>query len=472
MEGHKKRTGGKPKSHQRDKKHEKIEKQANPDHTQSTVSAIDEAKTKVAEQLSAQKRDLRPKMLGMETKEEIEKRKELAALPIDLTKRESKQRAIPFFESIGEELEIITRPPWNYSMSKDQLDQNEKTQFSEWIERLLDCNEKLNYFESNLETWRQLWRVVERSEVVLIIVDCRFGCLQFNTKIADWIKKSGKGLGVILNKVDLVDTVIVKKWQTYFEEKFSVKTLPVRTNRAIAGQVEDFEVADLRKEKTKTRKRVEGDNTEALEQFEDFVFSLQPTPEKIDKREPDDAATKNDSEDEEEKILKTEKGNRLGVGLIGNPNVGKSSLLNFLVGKKVSGVSSHPGRTKYLQTYRLGTNVLLVDCPGMMFPMKNQPLLIQVISGVYPLSQLREPYSIIRFFIERLPLEKNYGIELKEGMSVLQFVDEIAEKKKYFTGKAGRPDSHKAAREILSDCIMGRTVFMFDTPVDKTEEKL
>lgn len=32
----------------------------------------------------------------------------------------------------------------------------------------------LSYFELNLETWRQLWRVLEMSDIVLIIVDIRF----------------------------------------------------------------------------------------------------------------------------------------------------------------------------------------------------------------------------------------------------------------------------------------------------------
>lgn len=33
---------------------------------------------------------------------------------------------------------------------------------------------ELSYFEMNLETWRQLWRVLEMSDIVLIIVDIRF----------------------------------------------------------------------------------------------------------------------------------------------------------------------------------------------------------------------------------------------------------------------------------------------------------
>ncbi|KAL7715620.1 Guanine nucleotide-binding protein-like 1 [Entamoeba marina] len=176
-------------------------------------------------------------------------------------------------------------------------------------------------------------------------------------------------------------------------------------------------------------------------------------------------------QDEQQLLMKdsieSKENKKLTVGLVGSPNVGKSSLLNWLVGKKVTSVSSHPGKTKYLQTYNMNKNIILADCPGMMFPVTHQSQLIQVICGVYPLSQLREPYSIVRFFLERLPLEKVYGIDLSENMSVIEFVESLALKKGYITGKAGRADVHKAAREILSDCVNGRIVFMFEPKQEK-----
>lgn len=54
--------------------------------------------------------------------------------------------------------------------------------------------------------------------------------------------------------------------------------------------------------------------------------------------------------------------------LKGFPNVGKSSLLNSLNGRKVVSVSRTPGHTKHLQTVFLTKNVRLCDCPGLVFP--------------------------------------------------------------------------------------------------------
>lgn len=53
---------------------------------------------------------------------------------------------------------------------------------------------------------------------------------------------------------------------------------------------------------------------------------------------------------------------------VGFPNVGKSSVINSLVGRKVVSVSRTPGHTKYFQTYYLTPTVKLCDCPGLVFP--------------------------------------------------------------------------------------------------------
>ena len=55
------------------------------------------------------------------------------------------------------------------------------------------------------------------------------------------------------------------------------------------------------------------------------------------------------------------------VGLIGYPNVGKSSVINSLKRSKTCDVSSLPGCTKSLQEVKLDKQVKLLDCPGVIF---------------------------------------------------------------------------------------------------------
>jgi nuclear GTP-binding protein len=55
------------------------------------------------------------------------------------------------------------------------------------------------------------------------------------------------------------------------------------------------------------------------------------------------------------------------VGLIGYPNVGKSSVINSLKRSKTCEVSAIPGSTKNLKEVKLDSQVKLIDCPGVIF---------------------------------------------------------------------------------------------------------
>lgn len=60
--------------------------------------------------------------------------------------------------------------------------------------------------------------------------------------------------------------------------------------------------------------------------------------------------------------------NSVVIGMIGFPNVGKSSVINVLCNKKLVGVGARPGKTKNFQTIVLEQNLMLCDCPGLVFP--------------------------------------------------------------------------------------------------------
>jgi ribosome biogenesis GTPase A len=97
------------------------------------------------------------------------------------------------------------------------------------------------------------------------------------------------------------------------------------------------------------------------------------------------------------------------VGIVGQPSVGKSSVLNRLVGRKTASEARTAGHTKYFQTISLQhyCDATLVDCPGLLFPATNLvggparggarggvPRVLQELFGIYEHSQVRVRYGL------------------------------------------------------------------------------
>jgi len=107
---------------------------------------------------------------------------------------------------------------------------------------------------------------------------------------------------------------------------------------------------------------------------------------------------------------------RLTVGLVGYPNVGKSSTINSLLGEKKVSVSATPGKTKHFQTINLSDKIVLCDCPGLVFPQFATTKADLVCDGVLPIDQLREYTGPTSLVVKRIPqqiLESIYGLSIK-----------------------------------------------------------
>ena len=107
---------------------------------------------------------------------------------------------------------------------------------------------------------------------------------------------------------------------------------------------------------------------------------------------------------------------KLMVGTVGYPNVGKSSLINVLCAKKRVGVAAMPGKTKHFQTLNLETekrNICLVDCPGLVFPSIANSTAEMYCCGVLPIHTIREYVTSISLIVSRVPkpvLEDYYKV--------------------------------------------------------------
>lgn len=153
---------------------------------------------------------------------------------------------------------------------------------------------------------------------------------------------------------------------------------------------------------------------------------------------------------------------RLMVGTIGYPNVGKSSVINVLMGVKKVGVAALPGKTKHLQTLILNREVELCDCPGLVFPSFANSKAEMMCCGVLPIDSLRDHISPVSLVLSRIPkevLETFYKVVLPPQDSAKYttstFLQVLASKKGWRTG-TGNPAEMRSSKWVLKDYTTGR----------------
>ncbi|TVY83437.1 Large subunit GTPase [Lachnellula suecica] len=391
-------------------------------------------------------------------------------------------------------LTVPRRPKWDSTTTPEQLDRSERDSLLEWRRGLAELQENndllLTPFERNLEVWRQLWRVIERSDLVVQIVDARNPLLFRSDDLERYVKDVDprKENLLLVNKADMLTLEQRQAWADYFEE---------------AGIAYKFFSASLAKEMNELRdfdSEEDEDDEEEEDNAEAPAASGSKLAEKAQKLDlEDDVAEVDEAELEEEstRILTVDElealfllhapeiedsgsdaPRRTQIGLVGYPNVGKSSTINALIGAKKVSVSSTPGKTKHFQTIHLSDKVLLVDCPGLVFPNFATTKAELVCNGILPIDQLREFTGPAGLVAERIPqsfLEALYGMKInlrpiEEGGSGIPTAEEIlmayAKARGFTRTGQGQPDESRAARYILKDYVNGKLLFCQPPPGD------
>lgn len=352
--------------------------------------------------------------------------------------------------------------------------------FQEYIDELLQKKERNNLkehslFELNLETWRQLWRVLEFSDILLIIVDVRYASLMFPPSLYDYIIHTIKKQAIVIfNKVDLVAAEAVVAWRHYFNERYP--ELPIVL----------FASYSVRSQKGAQRSRYQNAHRSSMEGVHNIYRECQKIVESnvdlsawqqkirddmcTDELDNGEATTNNQEELRTSNVTETTPQHHvkynngvLTIGCIGFPNVGKSSLINALKGRKVVSVSRTPGHTKHFQTIFLVPNVRVCDCPGLVFP-SSTPKSLQVLLGSFPISQLQVPYRSLKLLAEHVNLPQLLRLHLPEEYdewSAVAIADAWAYKRGFLTAKAARPDRYRAANHILRMCLSGQQQLIF-----------
>lgn len=111
-------------------------------------------------------------------------------------------------------------------MTSNEINHNENIAFLQWrrdIATIEENNVKLAItpFEKNIEVWKQLWRVIEKSDILLQIVDARNPYFFYSADLEKYIKEVDQNKEFILciNKADYLSTDLIKHWNDFFNEK-------------------------------------------------------------------------------------------------------------------------------------------------------------------------------------------------------------------------------------------------------------
>uniref|UniRef100_A0A8C6XFN1 Large subunit GTPase 1 homolog n=1 Tax=Naja naja TaxID=35670 RepID=A0A8C6XFN1_NAJNA len=425
-------------------------------------------------------------------------------------------------------LRIPRRPPWDEQTSPAALNQAERDSFLRWRRQLAWLEEEENLlltpFERNLDFWRQLWRVLERSDVVVQIVDARnpllFRCPDLEC-YAKEISPEKENL-ILLNKADLLGEEQRSAWARFFERE-GVRVVfwsALAEGNRLGANPEELETVEVARpvgweSSPKEEQSTQGGSPPGTQQESDTEEEDGDVYKDCEEEEEEEAwlTCSEDGEQEtplvpvgrsraelsppappvrnssrlvqREELLeifraahagrKKVREGELTVGLVGYPNVGKSSTINTILGKKKVSVSATPGRTKHFQTLFVEPSLCLCDCPGLVMPSFVSTKAEMVCSGILPIDQLRDHVPPVSLLCQRIPrpvLEATYGISIlrpcededpdrtptpEELLSALGCM-------RGFMTDHGQPDQPRSARLVLKDFVTGKLLYCHPPP--------
>jgi len=264
----------------------------------------------------------------------------------------------------------------------------------------------INWYPGHMaKTKRLILEQINMIDVVYEVIDAR---IPYSSKIIDLDNYTkNKPRIMIMTKMDLCDVKETNKWVKYYEEQgYKVITVDLINNYSI--------------------KKIIDATNELME---------------------------------EKNIIRENKGmnkRRTRVLIVGIPNVGKSTLINRLVGKKATNVGNKPGVTKNLSWIRINDQVELLDSPGILWPKFEDEIVALNLASLTAIKEDILPIEDVVCYIIKT-LHKYYPNILKERYDLTELDEDFIDvfdtigKKRGCIIRGGEIDYDKVCTVVIND---------------------
>ena len=248
---------------------------------------------------------------------------------------------------------------------------------------------------------KEIARSLSSIDVIIEILDARAPHSSSNPVIDKIVKE--KPVIKLLNKSDLSDPLDTKKWQQYYNKSEYQNSIAIN---AMTSESKN-EIVNLI---SQLSERKEGKNTLTM--------------------------------------------------VVGIPNVGKSSVINMLAGKKIAKTGNEPAITKGQQKINLRNGIMLIDTPGILWPKIEDPESGLKLAALGSIRNTAVGYDeiaiyIIKFLMQKYPdyLKARYKIDLLSQDE--HEIIELLAKKRGCLSKGGKIDLTKISEIIVDELRTG-----------------
>ena len=245
--------------------------------------------------------------------------------------------------------------------------------------------------------------------MVIVLLDARIPKSSFNPLLEEVL--NNRKVLYVLTKKDKADSIETLKWLAYYEKQ---------NKRAIA-----LDARELKNSKVIVK---EATNLLVEKRAKDLARGLKP------------------------RAIKTM--------IVGIPNVGKSTLINALVGKRVTAVGDKPGVTKVQQWIRINQDLELLDTPGVLWPKFDDQVIglhLAITGGIN--DNILPIIDVATYFIDFLnkyypnALTNRYQLDFT-NLNAMEQLELVAKKQNYYLSNK-EYDLERTALFILQEARSG-----------------